>query len=86
NGIISQMPINRITLMSSGRSSVIRCGGWGTIEFIHTTKQAAELQAELAYDRRCHLWRASVSLALKDMKSARRSLDLIDRSLVNESI
>lgn len=36
--IISQIPINRITLMSSGRSSIINCGTFGSIEFIHTKK------------------------------------------------
>jgi predicted transcriptional regulator of viral defense system len=30
-GVISQVPINWITLMSSGRSNVIRCGDWGTL-------------------------------------------------------
>jgi len=30
-GVISQIPINRITLMSSGRGGIIRCGYWGTM-------------------------------------------------------
>ena len=86
SGVISQVPINWITLMSSGRSNVIRCGDWGTIEFVHTAQKPAHLQLELEYDRRCHLWRASVALALRDMKAAKRNLDLIDWSVVNESL
>jgi hypothetical protein len=85
-GVISQVPINRITLMSTGRSSVIRCGDWGTIEFVHTSQKPNDLQNNLEYDVRCHLWRASVALALRDMKMTKRSFDLIDWSVVNESV
>jgi hypothetical protein len=85
-GVISQIPMNWVTLMSSGRSYVVKCGDFGAIEFIHTKKRPAELCDQLTYDARCHLWRASVALALKDMKAARRSMDLIDWSAVNELV
>lgn len=77
-GIISQIPMNRITLMSSGRSAVIRCGDFGAIEFVHTKKRPAGLVGQLIYDARCHLWRATPNLAIRDMKAARRGLDLVD--------
>ena len=76
-GLISQAPIQWITLMSSGRSSVISCTNFGTIEFIHTKKRPADLAHELVYDVRLRLWRASVKLALSDMRQTRRSLDLV---------
>jgi predicted transcriptional regulator of viral defense system len=76
-GLISQVPINWITLMSSGRSHIVNCGAFGNIEFIHTARQADELVSELTYDAACHLWRASTNLALRDMKATRRSLDLV---------
>lgn len=85
-GVISQIPMNWISLMSSGRSNTISCGRWGTIEFVHTTKRPAELREQLSYDGRCGLWRANVALALRDMRVARRNLDLIDWSVVNEFI
>lgn len=85
-GVISQLPIDRVTIMSSGRSNVIRCDEWGTIEFVHTAKSPEDLQEQLVYDMRCHLWRASIPLAVRDMKSARRNLDLIDWSAVDESV
>lgn len=85
-GAISQMPINWITLMSAGRSNTIGCGAWGSIEFVHTCKRPDDVALELHYDRRCHLWRASVTLALQDMRATRRNLDLIDWSVVNESV
>jgi len=85
-GIISQVPINWITLMTSGRSGIIRCGNWGTIEYVHTRKRPEVLQDQLRYDRNCRNWRASVRLALIDMRDARRNMDLVDRSVVDELI
>lgn len=85
-GVISQVPINRITLMSSGRGNIIRCGNWGTIEFVHTRKRPEAIQNHLEYDRRCRNWRASVRLALQDMRATRRSVDLVDRSVADELV
>ncbi|MGL4315716.1 MAG: type IV toxin-antitoxin system AbiEi family antitoxin [Pseudomonas sp.] len=85
-GLISQIPLNWITLMSSGRTSQIKCGRWGTIEFVHTRQQPAALAGQLSYDQRCRLWRAQPALALRDMKVAKRNLDLIDWSLANEFV
>jgi predicted transcriptional regulator of viral defense system len=85
-GVISQIPINRIMVMSSGRSSVIECGNWGSIEFVHTRQQPAELADYLSYDEKSRLWRANISQAIRDMKATHRSLDLIDWSVVNELI
>lgn len=85
-GVISQIPIDWISLMSSGRSNTIRCGPWGTIEFVHTGKGPETVANQLRYDQRCHLWRASVGLAVQDMRATRRNMDLIDWSIVNESV
>jgi hypothetical protein len=85
-GVISQVLINRITLMSAGRSNVIDCGAWGTIEFVHTRARPERIVDQLHYDTRCHLWRASVPLALRDMRVTRRNPDLIDWSAVDEFV
>lgn len=85
-GVISQVPINWITLMSSGRSQTMICGDFGTIEFIHTEKKGADLSEQLSYDPRCHLWRATVALAIRDMKAAKRNLDLIDWEVADELV
>lgn len=85
-GVISQVPINWVTLMSAGRSNVIRCGSWGAIEFVHTDKRPESVANLLYYDARCHLWRASTDLAVQDMRATRRSLDLVDWSTVHESV
>lgn len=85
-GVISQIPINRIMLMSSARSNVIPCGRWGSIEFIHTLQKPTEIMHQLVYDNRCGLWRANISQALRDMRATHRDLDLIDWSVVNELV
>lgn len=85
-GVISQIPMNWITLMSSGRSYVVPCGRFGRIEFVHTRKRPGDVAAELTYDSRCRLWRALVPLALRDLKATRRNLDLVDWQAAHEHI
>lgn len=84
--IISQIPINHITIMSSGRSNIISCGYFGTIEFIHTRRSPNSLAKELTYNYDYRMWEASVALALKDMRITGRGEDLIDWELANELI
>lgn len=86
SGVISQIPLNWITLLSSGRTHTLDCGHWGKIEFIHTSQTPSDLQPHLAYDAQCRLWRASIPQAIRDMRRHQRNLDLIDWSLVNEPV
>lgn len=86
SGVISQIPMNWITVLSSGRTHNIDCGRWGKIEFVHTRQTATDLTAHLNYDAECRLWRASVAQAVRDMRRHQRNLDLIDWSLVDELI
>ncbi|MCL2067621.1 MAG: hypothetical protein FWG99_09170 [Treponema sp.] len=72
NGIISQIPLGCITLMTSGRSGVISCGRFGRIEFTHTKKTPASIGHLLTYDFRYGLWRASTELALSDLRMTGR--------------
>lgn len=83
-GVISQIPINWITIMSSGRSSVISCAPFGTVEFVKTTKRPEVLADQLVYDPQCGLWRAHVPLALRDLRRVGRNTDLIDEEVVRE--
>ncbi len=85
-GIISQIPMNWITIMSTGRTFTVDCGEFGHIEFIHTKKKLDRLAMQVSYDSDCHLWRASVSQAVQDMESTRRSTDLVDWEVVREFI
>lgn len=85
-GVISQIPINWITIMSSGRSATITCNKFGTIEFIHTKRKPTEIMSQLLYDEKCRLWRATVPLALRDMKITHHNSDLIDEDVANEFV
>lgn len=85
-GVISQVPMNWISLMSSGRSHVVDCGDYGHIEFVHTVQRPDEVSGELAYDPDRRLWRASVRQALRDMKVTRRSLELVDEEVARELV
>lgn len=85
-GVISQVPLNWISVMSSGRSSVMSCGRWGTIEFVRTRQRPDDLTGRLHYDGGCRLWRASVPQALRDMRASHRSLALVDWSVAHEFV
>ena len=82
-GAISQVPLQRITLMTSGRTSMLDCGQFGIIEFTHTKKSPDALLPELTYDAEIRLLRASVRLAALDLKAARRNLDLLNEEVLN---
>ncbi|MEA3363415.1 MAG: hypothetical protein U9Q61_09155 [Thermodesulfobacteriota bacterium] len=85
-GVISQIPMGWITLMSSGRSYTVDCGVFGHIEFIHTKKSLDSVATQLNYDPDYRLWRASVALALRDMVLTQRNTDLVDWEVAREFI
>lgn len=87
NGVISQIPVARIFVMTSGRGGIVSCGKYGSIEFTHTNKAPADLLPKLMYDPDYRMWRASVPLALQDMNQTKRSTrDLIDWETAREFI
>ncbi|WP_323739093.1 type IV toxin-antitoxin system AbiEi family antitoxin [Candidatus Trichorickettsia mobilis] len=85
-GIISQIPMQYITIMTSGRSNKISCGTFGTIEFIHTVQKPKEIMDHLYYDVDCRLWKASIAQALRDIKKAHRNTSLINWELASEFV
>lgn len=85
-GLISQVPMNRITVMSSARTSTISCGAFGKIEFVHTQKTAEDLASELSFDSHFGLWRASTRLALRDLRDTRRDTGLVRWNEVHELV
>lgn len=85
-GVISQVPMNWISIMTSGRSHVVDCGNHGHVEFVHTAQRPADVGGELTYDPDRRLWCASVRQALRDMKATRRSLELVDEEALRELV
>ncbi len=84
-GDISQIPLQRITLMTSGRSGEIYCGKSGVIEFTHTRQRPEKVMKHLTYDARRRLWCADREQALRDLRRTGRNLDLMQEKQ-NESL
>ncbi|TVR16531.1 MAG: hypothetical protein EA401_01180 [Planctomycetota bacterium] len=84
HGIISQQPLDRLTLMTSGRGGLIDCGDWGCIEFTHSKRGPGDCQGELSYDATRQLWLASPQLAWRDLRFVGRNVDLVDQQLLEE--
>lgn len=72
-GLISQIPLAWVTIISTGRTAQVSCGRFGTIEFIHTERSMSQITGDLTYDSDRHLFRASPQLALADMRRFNRS-------------
>lgn len=83
-GVISQIPMDRITLMTTGREGEIRTP-YGTIEFVHTKRDPNELrQATLPSDRPLRM--AKIDTAIRDLRRVGRNLHLIDPEALQESL
>ena len=80
-GVISQIPVDRRTYMTTGREGTY-VTPFGTIEFTHTSVQPSRLLAELIEVPGRELPVASRELALRNLKATRRNLDLVDSSEV----
>lgn len=78
SGLISQQLLGWITVMTTGRSGIIRCGRFGTVELIHTAKNFGKIMPELRLDRVTGMFWASEKLALQDMKDCKRPTDLVE--------
>lgn len=75
-GAISQQLLGWITVITTGRSGVINCGRFGTVELIHTAKPTEKIMPHLRLDMRTGMWWADEVLALQDMRDAKRGFDL----------
>ena len=85
-GIISQIPVNYITMMTNGRSGVFQIAHFGTIEFTHIKRDISDILPLLEVDDEYHCLRAPVRLAYQDLKLARRNLDLVDLEELHEQL
>ena len=74
-GVISQIPIGRITVMTTGRKGTFTTP-YGTIEFTHTSRPADEIVAKCERSSR-PLPVASPELAYEDLCRVRRNLHLV---------
>lgn len=84
-GVISQIPMQTITLMTRGRGGDIRCGKQGRIAFTHTAQTPEQVMNNLTYDPDRRLWIANQEQALRDLRQTRRNTDLL-QELPHESV
>ncbi len=83
-GLISQMPIDRLTLMTTGRSQLYTTR-YGTLEFTHTSKSPEKILDETTLNAETGLLEASEALSLRDLRRAGRNLHMIaDRGGLDE--
>ena len=80
-GIISQVPIDRITVMTTGCKGEYRTP-FGVIEFTHTKRSVRSI-ISCTVDAGRQLRIASRKAALRDLRRVGRNTDLIDESEIN---
>lgn len=83
-GAISQIPINRMTVMTTGKSGVVSTP-YGTIEFTHTKRSPAQIIQRTMQIKGRPLRIASKQAAIRDLLRVGRNTNMIDNSeLENE--
>jgi len=75
-GAISQIPLDRLTVMTTGRSGTYQTP-WGTIEFTHTKRAASDIVAGTHKTER-PLRIATAHTAWRDLKRVGRNTQLVD--------
>lgn len=81
-GVISQIPIDHLTVMTTGRKGIFKTP-YGTIEFIHTKRTVSDI-LENILDVGRPLRFAKASTAWRDLKRVGRNLHLVDRKALSQ--
>lgn len=81
-GVISQIPINHLTLMTTGRKGQYNTP-YGVIEFTHTKRRPSDILAGVR-DRDHPLKVATAQTALRDLRRVGRNTHLVDEAVVHE--
>jgi hypothetical protein len=79
-GIISQIMMGHVTVMTNGRSGTFTTD-YGVIEFTHTMRSSKELGDALYYDRDVGMFRAKQKKAIADLKRVGRNINMLEESL-----
>ena len=82
-GVISQIPVNRMTVMTTGASGLISTP-YGTIEFTHTKRGAAQIVKNTMADKARPLRIATKRAAIRDLLRVGRNANMIDPSEIEE--
>ncbi len=82
-GVISQIPMKRLTVMTTGRSGETKTP-FGVIEFTHTSKDPDSLVDELYFDPEVGMLRAKKDRAIADLKRVGRNQHMLMEGHVDE--
>lgn len=82
-GVISQIPMSRITVMTTGRAGVIRTP-YGVIEFTHTARPWRDILENTLVMEGRPLRIARVETALRDIRRVGRNLHLVNETYYRE--
>ncbi len=75
-GLISQIPIDRLTVMTTGRKGIFKTQ-YGVIEFTHTKKSVFDLLSHVIRVKGRPLRIACRELALRDLKNVGRNVKMV---------
>ncbi len=81
-GVISQVPVDRLTVMTTGRKGVYRTP-MGTIEFVHTKRKPSTILAG-SVDVERPLRLATMQTAWRDLKRVGRNTHLVDEGALGD--
>ena len=76
-GLISQVPISYLTVMTTGRSGIVKTTH-GTIEFTHTKRSREDIMARTMERPKCPLRIATQWAAVEDLRRVGRNLNMLD--------
>ncbi|MES1943430.1 hypothetical protein PC39_04930 [Salinisphaera sp. PC39] len=80
-GAISQIPIDRLTVMTTGRKGVYPTP-YGVIEFTHTARPVEDILAHTVKTDERPLRLATPATAWRDLKRVGRNLHMVDREWI----
>lgn len=76
-GVISQIPIDRITIMTTGRKGIYKTA-YGVIEFTHTKRTVKDILNNTTKINERPLRMAKKQAALRDLKRVGRNMNLVN--------
>lgn len=81
-GVISQIPVNRLTVMTTGRKGEIKTP-YGVIEFTHTAKARSKILKQIVSVPGRPLRIAKVKDAFSELKRVGRNVNMVDIKELN---
>lgn len=82
-GAISQIPIDRLTVMTTGRSGTYKTI-FGVIEFTHTKRPVADIIEHIKSVSNRPLRIASKAIAWRDLKRVGRNIEMVNPEELND--